>query len=217
MIKQARALPRAISQQQREQTTAYRVSTHTLLLLLLVERRELFAVLHPLLPLFQSIPQPRQATVFAYCLAGIFLPVRRLCVSQRVTCSASSSSAAVPVPPPPSIAAGITSAAAAQAALTPGTPTTSHLPKRICFMVEPSPFTYVCGYMNRYRNTIRFLTEAGCEVLVITPGEMTCLCARFCGVCGGVQQHHVVDVRIWRDCVRAPARLRGCFYRSDCL
>lgn len=33
-------------------------------------------------------------------------------------------------------------------------------PKRVCIMVEPSPFTYVCGYMNRYRNTIRFLTEA---------------------------------------------------------
>ncbi|GAB4823657.1 hypothetical protein N2152v2_010703 [Parachlorella kessleri] len=38
-------------------------------------------------------------------------------------------------------------------------------------MVEPSPFTYVCGYMNRYRNTIKFLTEAGCEVLVVTPGK----------------------------------------------
>jgi hypothetical protein len=26
--------------------------------------------------------------------------------------------------------------------------------------------------MNRYRNTIRFLTEAGCEVLVVTPGKV---------------------------------------------
>ncbi|PSC74099.1 sulfolipid synthase [Micractinium conductrix] len=43
-------------------------------------------------------------------------------------------------------------------------------PRRVCIMVEPSPFTYVCGYMNRYRNTIRFLTEAGVEVLVVTPG-----------------------------------------------
>lgn len=42
---------------------------------------------------------------------------------------------------------------------------------RVCIMVEPSPFTYVCGYMNRYRNTIRFLVELGCEVLVITPGR----------------------------------------------
>jgi sulfoquinovosyltransferase len=37
-------------------------------------------------------------------------------------------------------------------------------------MVEPSPFTYVCGYMNRYRNTIRYLVEAGVQVLVVTPG-----------------------------------------------
>lgn len=43
-------------------------------------------------------------------------------------------------------------------------------PQRVVIMVEPSPFTYVCGYMNRYRNTIRFLIEAGVEVLVVTPG-----------------------------------------------
>lgn len=40
-------------------------------------------------------------------------------------------------------------------------------------MVEPSPFTYVCGYMNRYRNTIRFLVEHGCEVLVVSPGKVS--------------------------------------------
>ena len=59
-------------------------------------------------------------------------------------------------------------------------------------MVEPSPFTYVCGYMNRYRNTIRFLTEAGVEVLIVTPGpgltlpghDFSAACdqpAEFCG------------------------------------
>lgn len=31
--------------------------------------------------------------------------------------------------------------------------------------------SYVCGYMNRYRNTIKFLTEAGVEVMVVTPGK----------------------------------------------
>ena len=41
-------------------------------------------------------------------------------------------------------------------------------------MVEPSPFTYVCGYMNRYRNTIKYLTSLGCEVLVVTPGKGVC-------------------------------------------
>ena len=57
-------------------------------------------------------------------------------------------------------------AAAAAAAGLPG----ARRPRRVCIMVEPSPFTYVCGYMNRYRNTIRFLTEAGVEVMVVTPG-----------------------------------------------
>lgn len=45
------------------------------------------------------------------------------------------------------------------------------VPRRVCIMVEPSPFTYVCGYMNRYRNTIKYLTELGCEVLIISPGK----------------------------------------------
>jgi sulfoquinovosyltransferase len=43
--------------------------------------------------------------------------------------------------------------------------------QRVCIMVEPSPFTYVCGYMNRYRNTIRFLVQSGCEVMVVAPGR----------------------------------------------
>eukprot|EP00889_Picochlorum_renovo_P001389 jgi/Picre1/28419/NNA_003823.t1 len=46
-----------------------------------------------------------------------------------------------------------------------------NVPKRVCIMVEPSPFTYVCGYMNRYRNTIKYLTELGCEVMVVAPGK----------------------------------------------
>ena len=45
------------------------------------------------------------------------------------------------------------------------------VPQRVCIMVEPSPFTYVCGYMNRYRNTIKYLTELGCEVMVVAPGK----------------------------------------------
>ena len=64
---------------------------------------------------------------------------------------------------------GAAAAAAAAAAVgTGGAP--GRRPRRVCIMVEPSPFTYVCGYMNRYRNTIRFLTEAGVQVLVVTPG-----------------------------------------------
>lgn len=37
-------------------------------------------------------------------------------------------------------------------------------------MVEPTPFTYVSGYKNRFQTMIRHLVEAGDEVLVITTG-----------------------------------------------
>jgi sulfoquinovosyltransferase len=47
-----------------------------------------------------------------------------------------------------------------------------NVPKKVVVLVEPSPFTYVCGYQNRFRNLIRYLKEAGTEVLVITPGRL---------------------------------------------
>lgn len=46
----------------------------------------------------------------------------------------------------------------------------SLVPKRVAVFVEPSPFTYVCGYKNRFCTMIKFLVEAGCEVLVVTTG-----------------------------------------------
>lgn len=46
-------------------------------------------------------------------------------------------------------------------------------PRRIAIFVEPSPFTYVCGYGNRFTNTIRCLVDQGCHVLVITTGATT--------------------------------------------
>lgn len=65
-------------------------------------------------------------------------------------------------------------ASAATEAATPAAASPSgSRPQRVCILVEPSPFTYVCGYMNRYRNTIRFLKEAGCEVMVVTPGRVS--------------------------------------------
>ena len=62
-------------------------------------------------------------------------------------------------------------AGAAQDVAQPSTQKAGNAPRRVCIMVEPSPFTYVCGYMNRYRNTIRFLVQSGCEVLVVAPGR----------------------------------------------
>ncbi|KXZ55233.1 hypothetical protein GPECTOR_3g374 [Gonium pectorale] len=44
-------------------------------------------------------------------------------------------------------------------------------PRRVCIFVEPSPFTYVSGYKNRFTTMIKYLVEAGCEVLVVTTGR----------------------------------------------
>lgn len=43
-------------------------------------------------------------------------------------------------------------------------------PQRICIFVEPSPFTYVSGYRNRFTSMIKYLVEVGCDVLVVTTG-----------------------------------------------
>jgi len=42
--------------------------------------------------------------------------------------------------------------------------------RRIALLVEPTPFTYVSGYKNRFQTMIRYLKEAGDEILVITTG-----------------------------------------------
>lgn len=47
-----------------------------------------------------------------------------------------------------------------------------NIPKKVVVLVEPSPFTYVCGYQNRFQSLIRYLKEAGTEVLIITPGRL---------------------------------------------
>lgn len=52
----------------------------------------------------------------------------------------------------------------------PTTPISPDAPKRIAIFVEPSPFTYVSGYKNRFTTMIKYLVAAGCEVLVVTTG-----------------------------------------------
>ncbi|KAK8563863.1 hypothetical protein V6N12_035999 [Hibiscus sabdariffa] len=44
-------------------------------------------------------------------------------------------------------------------------------PRRIALFVEPSPFSYVSGYKNRFQNFIRYLREMGDEVMVVTTHE----------------------------------------------
>jgi len=42
-------------------------------------------------------------------------------------------------------------------------------PRRVAIVVEPTPFTHVSGYANRYKGLVEYLRGRGDEVLVITP------------------------------------------------
>ncbi|XP_027068534.1 sulfoquinovosyl transferase SQD2 isoform X1 [Coffea arabica] len=44
-------------------------------------------------------------------------------------------------------------------------------PRRIALFIEPSPFSYVSGYKNRFQNFIKYLRELGDEVMVVTTHE----------------------------------------------
>jgi len=46
-------------------------------------------------------------------------------------------------------------------------------PRKICLMVEPTPFTHVSGYANRFNEMLKFLSEAGDEVEVLTVDSRT--------------------------------------------
>lgn len=40
-------------------------------------------------------------------------------------------------------------------------------PSRLLLMVEPSPFTYICGYANRFNEMLRYLSRVGDEVEIV--------------------------------------------------
>lgn len=46
-------------------------------------------------------------------------------------------------------------------------------PKRICLMVEPTPFTHVSGYANRFKEMLKFLNKAGDQVDILTVDSKT--------------------------------------------
>jgi len=77
-------------------------------------------------------------------------------------------------PPPPRLLAPASASSAAGPSGGGGDggspPAGAAPPRRVAVFVEPSPFTYVSGYKNRFCTMIRHLREAGCEVLVITTG-----------------------------------------------
>jgi sulfoquinovosyltransferase len=46
---------------------------------------------------------------------------------------------------------------------------------KICLMVEPSPFTYVCGYANRFKEMLYYLNQFGDKVQILTVQTSTTL------------------------------------------
>ncbi|CAH9101013.1 unnamed protein product [Cuscuta epithymum] len=56
----------------------------------------------------------------------------------------------------------------ARESLSPLLTETTSRPRRIALFVEPSPFSYVSGYKNRFQNFIKYLRELGDEVMVVT-------------------------------------------------
>mmetsp|Transcript_17190 Transcript_17190/g.26823 ORF Transcript_17190/g.26823 Transcript_17190/m.26823 type:complete len:498 (+) Transcript_17190:107-1600(+) len=44
-------------------------------------------------------------------------------------------------------------------------------PRKLCLMVEPSPFTHISGYSNRFNEMLRFLAKAGDEVEIVTASD----------------------------------------------
>ena len=46
-------------------------------------------------------------------------------------------------------------------------------PRKICLMVEPTPFTHVSGYANRFKEMLKFLDKAGDDVDILTVDSKT--------------------------------------------
>lgn len=45
--------------------------------------------------------------------------------------------------------------------------------RKVCLMVEPTPFTHVSGYANRFKEMLKFLKKAGDEVDILTVDSKT--------------------------------------------
>lgn len=52
-------------------------------------------------------------------------------------------------------------------------PLRRHRPRRIALMVEPTPFTHVSGYSNRFKEMLRYLSKAGDQVEILTTDNKT--------------------------------------------
>jgi len=46
-------------------------------------------------------------------------------------------------------------------------------PRKVCLMVEPTPFTHVSGYANRFKEMLKFMNKAGDQVDILTVDSKT--------------------------------------------
>jgi len=46
-------------------------------------------------------------------------------------------------------------------------------PRKIALLIEPTPFTHVSGYSNRFNEMLRYLSKAGDEVDILTVDTKT--------------------------------------------
>mmetsp|Transcript_7849 Transcript_7849/g.8990 ORF Transcript_7849/g.8990 Transcript_7849/m.8990 type:complete len:503 (+) Transcript_7849:308-1816(+) len=74
-----------------------------------------------------------------------------------------------------SIAASISSSAAASftSESNEAPPLTRKPPRKICLMVEPTPFTHVSGYSNRFNEMLRYMSQANDKVEILTVDSLT--------------------------------------------
>jgi Glycosyltransferase Family 4 len=52
-------------------------------------------------------------------------------------------------------------------------PLNRHPSRKICLMVEPTPFTHVSGYANRFKEMLKFMKKAGDDVHILTVDSKT--------------------------------------------
>ena len=52
-------------------------------------------------------------------------------------------------------------------------PLKRHAARKICLMVEPTPFTHVSGYANRFKEMLKFMRKAGDDVHILTVDSKT--------------------------------------------
>lgn len=89
------------------------------------------------------------------------------------TTSRTSSPLVLPAPFSAASSTALAQAVGGAAAAADAPPLRRHPPRKICLMVEPTPFTHVSGYANRFQEMLRFLRKAGDDVDILTVDSKT--------------------------------------------